>query len=150
MKSVLQDWVMTLGLRHQGVLLTAVRGCDTAPKNDPSKVLVRCYRAVILNPFCGSAKKAQTFIEAVDSTELLSRFLGFRKNCDHYPQHYVSHLMHAAEIVGFKHPDPATRACWTAFYVALCKGLHVNPETEFELDERLNADEVTFGARDRE
>lgn len=27
--SILQGWVMGLGLRHQGVLLTAVRGCDS-------------------------------------------------------------------------------------------------------------------------
>ena len=32
MNSVLQDWVMELPLREQGVLLTAVRGCDFEAK----------------------------------------------------------------------------------------------------------------------
>jgi flavin-dependent thymidylate synthase len=48
MNSVLQDWVMKLPRRHQGVLLASVRGCDTAPKDDPSKALARCYRGMIV------------------------------------------------------------------------------------------------------
>ena len=32
MQSVLQDWVMKLPLREQGTLMTAVRGCDSEPK----------------------------------------------------------------------------------------------------------------------
>jgi hypothetical protein len=150
MKSVLQDWVMNLGLRHQGTILTAIRGCDTAPKNDPSKMLVRCFRDVVLNPFVGDAAKAATFIERVSHEELLGRMYAYRKNLDHYPHHYVTHLMHAVEIVGYKHPDNATRNSWRSFYRALCHSLHINYETEEQLDARLNADEQTFAARDRD
>lgn len=149
MKSVLQDWVASLGLRHQGVLLTAVRGCDTAPKHDPSKMLSRAYRGTILNCHCGDAAKAQTFIEDVRGHDLFERFKAFRKNLDHYPHHYIAHVMHAAEIVGYKHPDEVTRLHWRQFYELLCLGFHVNPETEQQLDERLNADEDSFGAKDR-
>jgi hypothetical protein len=142
MKSVLQDWVMELGLRHQGVLLTAVRGCDTAPKDDASKQLARCLRAEFLNCHCGDPKKALTFIEDVEQDELERRMVAFLKNCDHYPQHYVSHLMHAAEIVGYK---SNRGGLWQWFYEKLCKGLHVNMETEQQLDARLCADEESFG-----
>jgi hypothetical protein len=146
-KSVLQAWVMSLGLRHQGTLLTAVRGCDTAPKNDHSKLFVRCLRAEILNAHCGDPEKAKTFIERTDGDELLRRFNFFRRNCDHYPHHYLMHLLHAIEIIGYK--GPAGRCgYWRAFYVQLCLGLHLTPETEYELDHRLNADEETFAARD--
>lgn len=148
MKSVLQDWVMELGLRHQGVLLTAVRGCDTAPKNDPSKLFTRCYREVVLNAHCGDSLKAATFIERVTERELIERFNSYRKNLDHYCHHYVMHLTHAIEIVAYKHPSKFTRELWGSFYRILCKGLYVNPETEEQLDERLNADEKTFVARD--
>jgi hypothetical protein len=141
MKSVLQDWVMELGLRHQGVMLCAVRGCDTAPKDDPSKMLTRCLRYAVLNCHCGDAAKAVSFIELVSKEELRARMIAFLKNCDHYPQHYVSHLMHAAEVVGYKRPSEA----WLWFYQKLCKGLHVSPETEPQLDARLTADETTFG-----
>ena len=147
MKSVLQDWVMELGLRHQGVLLTAVRGCDTAPKNDPSKLLVRCLRAAFLNPHCGEVRKAKTFIEDPGVEERLARFNDFRANLDHYPHHYVMHLTHAIEILGYKHHDPFERAFWKGCYVSLALGLHMTPETEAELDHRLNADEERFAQR---
>lgn len=147
--SVLKPWVMRLGLRHQGVLLTSVRGCDTAPKHDASKLLARDYRGEILKCHCGNASKAATFIEEPSHEELIKRFLDYRKNLDHYPHHYVMHLVHAAEIVGYYHPSVPRRELWNQFYRDLCRGLHVNPETKEELDARLNADEETFGERDR-
>jgi hypothetical protein len=145
MKSVLQDWVMELGLRHQGVMLCAVRGCDTAPKDDPSKLLCRCLRYAVLNCHCGDATKAVSFIELVSDDELHRRMVGFLKNCDHYPQHYVSHLMHAAEVIGYKHPDEWMRQRWIWFYCKLVSGLHLTPETESQLDARLLASEEHFG-----
>lgn len=140
---------MEMGLRHQGVILTAVRGCDTAPKDDASKLLTRCVRDMILNPHCGDARKAATFIEHVDDQTLVGRFDAFRKNLDHYSHHYVMHLTHAIEIIGYYHPHEFRRAMWHRFYRELCHGLHVRPESRGELDGRLNADEVTFAARDR-
>lgn len=150
MKSVLQDWVMELGLRHQGVLLSACRGCDTAPKNDSSKNITRAIRGVLLNAHSGDAKKAQTYIEHVETAELIQRFNLFRKNLDHYPHHYVMHFIHTCEIIGYKHHDAETRKVWTGFYLKFCDGLHMNPESESELDKRLNADEDTFGKKDKE
>lgn len=144
---ILQEWVCRLGLRHQGVLLTAVRGCDTAPKDDPGKMFVRCYRSAILRPHCGDPLKARTFIESVGPWELEKRFTAFRKDLDHYPHHYVMHLAHAIEVVGYKHPDPLVGEPWKFMYQRLCRGLHLNPETEWEMDERLDADEETFGDR---
>lgn len=145
MKSILQEWVTTLGLRHQGVLLTAVRGCDTAPKDDPSKLFTRCYRAMILNAHCGDPAKAQTFIQLVSPDAEKLRFEAFRKNLDHYPHHYVMHLIHAVQIVGYHHPENLVGARWTGYYRLLCRGLHVPMETERQLSERLDADEDTFG-----
>lgn len=150
MESVLQDWVMTLGLRHQGVLLTAVRGCDTAPKEDTSKDFTRAYRSIVLNAFCGDAKKSATFIEYVEPEAEIARFLAFRKNLDPYPHHFVMHFCHAIEIVGYKHPDAAVRERYLNYYRRFCRGLHVTPETEAELDERLGANEHVFGTRDKE
>lgn len=147
MRSILKDWVMELGLRHQGVLLTVIRGCDTAPKDDPSKLLTRCIRAVLLNTHCDDEKKAATFIQHVDADELHERFIAYRKNLDHYPHHYVMHVIHAIEIIGYKHPNPRVAGVWRAFYVRLCEGLHMPFETEDDLDARLNADEATFAAR---
>lgn len=159
MPSILKDWVQELGLRHQGTLLTIIRGCDTAPKNDPSKLFTRCVRDVLLNAHCGDAAKAATFIERVPTGMVFDRFDAFRKNCDHYPHHYVMHMIHAIGIIGYKMPDQvmwledidddsSAVQMWLHFYRKLCKGLHMNPETEEQLDERLEADELTFASRD--
>ena len=135
---------MGLGLRHQGVLLTAIRGCDTAPKDDPSKLFTRCYRNMVLNCHCGDPQKSVSFIEEVSTEKLYERFHAFRKNLDHYPHHYNMHLIHAIEIVGYKHPVFCHREIWKEFYFRLCRGLHVTPETEGMLDSRLNAEEEHF------
>lgn len=148
MPSILKTWVENLGLRQQGVLLTVIRGCDTAPKDDPSKLFTRCIRDVLLNAHCGDAKKAATFIQHVEPQELHSRFTAFRKNLDHYPHHYIAHVLHAIEIIGFLHPDENISMVWLGFYLTLCRGLHVRPETFEDMQERLNADEVTFAAMD--
>ncbi len=140
-RSVLQPWVERLSLRHQGVLMACVRGCDNVPKEDATKALARCLRAVTLVSF---DRNPSSFIENVGDTELRDRMMAVLKNHDHYPIHYIMHLMHGAEIVGYKHPDPHTRDCWRWFYTNLVRCLHLLPETEYDLDERLGACEAKF------
>ncbi len=141
MTSVLQPWVETLGLRHQGVLMACVRGCDSVPKEDATKALARCLRAVLLVSF---DPKPSSFIEHVDDQTLYQRMRAVLTNHDHYPVHYLLHLMHGAEIVGYKHPHEGTRNCWRWFYVNLARCFHLFPETEYDLDERLGACETKF------
>jgi hypothetical protein len=146
-QSILQEWVMELGLRHQGVLLGAIRGCDTVPKEDPAKHLVRCLRAEVLNAHCGDAAKAKTFMEGVTDAELRKRMDDFFKyGFDHYPNHYVIHFLHAAEILGYKHESIVRCGIWREFYLRFVKKLHLSPETEAQLDERLNKNEHEFFA----
>ncbi len=42
--NILKPWTEKLGLRHQGVLMAIIRGCDNAPKEDPAKSLARCIQ----------------------------------------------------------------------------------------------------------
>lgn len=56
---------------------------------------------------------------------------------DEVPHHFQLHLMHAAEIVGYKHPDAEIRAWWRGFYLRLAHDLHLWPETAEQLDSRL-------------
>lgn len=142
---IIQDWVTRLGMRHQGVLMASVRGCDTAPKDDPSKLFARCLRDAVLRPHCGDSGRAVSFIEAVDGPTLESRFTAFIKNCDHYPLHYVMHVIHAMEIVGYKHPDREIGDRWLNFYIRAVDRLHLVREGEQTMDLRLNADGETFG-----
>lgn len=143
MQSVLQGWVMELGLRHQGVICSVSRGCDTAPKDDASKLLVRAIRGLIFNSY---DPNPSSFIDRPPIGEIHDRCVAFLKDCDHYPQHYVSHLMHAVEIIGYHHPLHEIQSEFAAFYFSLCKGLHVHPERKKELDARLLAGEQEFAA----
>lgn len=147
MPSVLQPWVESLGLRHQGVLMSCIRGCDSVPKEDATKLLARCLRAVVLVSF---DDKPSSFIEIVDDEELQRRMTAVLRDHDHYHIHYLLHLMHGAEIIGYKHPDQHTARTWRLFYIKLAHCFHLFPETEFDMDERLTAKEEAFAARAKE
>ena len=47
-KPVTQDWVNSISLMQQTVLLSAIRGCDGISKRHKSKALVKWYRRCIL------------------------------------------------------------------------------------------------------
>lgn len=142
---ILQEWVAKLGLRHQGVLLAAVRGCDTEPKESAAKELTRSLRGEILNTHCADPEKAKSFIEFTDVKSLTHRMQAVIRDHDNLPHHYVMHLVHAAEILG-NHGPFDRQVYWWYFYREMCRKMHVNPETKQELDERLNASEEDFFA----
>lgn len=144
--SVVKSWVSDIGLRHQGVLLTAVRGCDTVAKDDPVKTLARAYRERILNCHCRDSRKSASFIERLTDVRLIDVMNSVIGSHDHLPHHYIMHLIHASEIIGYKDREDSQFAMWLDFYLRMCRKLHMTAETEDELDVRLNADEVNFGA----
>ncbi len=146
MSSILQDWVQELGLRHQGVLLTAVRGPDGTSKENAAKALTRCYRAAILVAHCGDPLKSKSFIEKVKDAELMARLSAVQKDHDALPHHWLLHLIHATEILGYKMPDEIERSLWRAFYLAMCRKFHMAPESAPDMDARLNADEMMFAS----
>jgi len=146
MSGIMQEWTHKLGLRQQGVLVAVVRGCDTAPKEAPIKVMARLIRGVLLNPHCGDVKRSTTFIMPWDDSLWSSVSLAVSKDHDCLPHHYIMHLVHAVEIIGYTHPYPHMREHFKGFYLLMCRKLHVNPETEEEMNQRLNADELTFAA----
>lgn len=147
MKSVLQDWVMCMGLRQQGSLLSAIRGCDTVPKYHITKQLVRAIRADALNGFSSNPK---TFIVYCDYSELIDIIPHFLDGMDELPSHYLSHLMHGIEILAFYHPKQERRDIWHMYYLRICKRWHVNPETKEQLEIRLNAPEDIFATQEDE
>jgi hypothetical protein len=144
-KSILQPWVEELPLRMQGVLMSAVRGCDTAPRHDTSKILQRIYRSEILECSCGDPQKSVSYILPADVPTTVRRMNEFLEDCDHYPVHFVLHVVHAAEILGYYHPDHVRRDMWNGFYAQACKKFHVKPEQQNELRDRLTAPEEEFG-----
>jgi hypothetical protein len=61
----------------------------------------------------------------------------YLRELDAIPHHFQLHLLHAAEIVGYKHPDQRIRRWWLQTYTRLVHDMHLWPETEEELDRRL-------------
>jgi len=147
MHSVIKAWVFNLPYRMQSVLMSALRGCDTARKDDPSKFITRALRPLVLN----NADPSNTFMvgDGIPEDKHSKQFLW---DIDCYPMHFVMHTAHAAEIIGYKYNGEldqriatgpqmgravSTRIWWGDFYRNVMKGLHVNPETEEQLDVRL-------------
>ncbi|WP_267433826.1 hypothetical protein [Sphingomonas sp. GM_Shp_1] len=151
--TVLQDWVSSLSFMQQTVLLTAVRGPDGVPKYGPTKMLLRWYRRCILlsamdqavlttpyafgggsftGPSYGPTNHAHDWESEMDVT--VGQYL---RELDAIPHHFQLHLLHAVEIVGYKHPVERIRNWWRLTYVRLVHDMHLWPETEEQLDRRL-------------
>jgi hypothetical protein len=155
MSSVLQPWVNGLTMMQQTVLLTAVRGPDGVPKYGPTKMLLRWYRRCVLfsamdrevlntpyehggGSFTGPSLSA---LFGSDWHEPMAELVGaYLRELDAIPHHFQLHLLHAVEIVGYKHPDPDIRHFWAVTYERLVHDMHLWPETEEQLDRRLGDD----------
>ncbi len=164
---VTQEWTHQLTCMQQTVLLTAVRGPDGVAKYHPSKFMLRWYRRCVLlgaldhnvfeNPFdprggsftgpsfddpAGLCMHARPGNEKpgwhIPMQEVFDRYL---QSLDELPHHFQLHFMHAAEIVGYKHPDPLIRSWWHYVYRELANDMHLNIESEDDLDYRLGDSE---------
>lgn len=152
MKSVTQEWTHSLSMMQQTVLLTSVRGPDGIAKYGAVKMLLRWFRRctlisaldgeVLTSPwdsrggsFTGpslSGIPKEEWEQEMD--KIVDEYL---QTTDALPHHFQLHLLHAAEIVGYKHPDVRIRAWWCRLYRRLVNAFHLHPETELEMDQRL-------------
>lgn len=144
--SVLQEWVQNLTMMQQSVLISAVRAPDGIRKSHPVKTLMRWYRRCVLlsamdrrvltSPY---EEGGGSFTGPLDKTNgTIEQFCGiFLTHIDELPHHFVLHLMHAGQILGYKHPDEWTRKYWATFYYMVVKHFHLSPESEEKMDRRL-------------
>lgn len=137
---------MQLGLRHQGVLLTGLRGCDGAIKEDCTKPILREMRGLILVPFdIRELNYDRGFMTGFPSQTAATAFDSLLRAIDHYPTHFIFHLIHAIEVIGFNHPSILVCDSYTLRYRKLVRSLHLNPETYSQCNERLNEDRIAQG-----
>lgn len=145
MPSVLQSWVEELSFMQQSVLLTAVRGADGLNKYHPSKYVLRWFRRCIMfsafdkvvldSPY---DKRGGNFTGPIDPYESLDDLAkDYFAHIDEIPHHFHLHVVHAAEILGYKHPHAAVRGWWHYFYSQAAKDMHLRVESENEMDYRL-------------
>lgn len=141
---IVQDWVLRLPGRAQGGLIVATRGCDLTPKfplDGVERVLVSRIRGMVMNHVDPREIDAEPgcFMTTGGAPKFKVSALG------HYPNHWVMHVMHAVEIIGYLHPDSAVAFDWLCLYKDFCHSLHVNPETKEEMLDRLCEDRIKKG-----
>lgn len=137
-ESVVKEWVSDLPFTQQALLMLSLRGPDGVPKHSPAKYLLYYIRDVVLHaayPYDGEFEKCG-FMRA-DYENFRDAVNAFFDDLDQYPMHFIMHLIHAAEVVGYAHPDEEIRNHWFTFYCYGCKCLHMTPETQYDLYERL-------------
>ena len=137
-QSVIKDWVLDLPFTQQALLMLSLRGADGMPKFNAAKEIVHYLRGVVLHPaYANYNGKPEGFMRGdYDNWERIVKALFI--DIDSYPMHFLMHLFHAAEVVGYNHPDEEISVCWLSFYFYACQNLHINPETKEQLDERLS------------
>lgn len=136
-KSVVRPWVAGYCTwKQQTVLFSALRGCDGRPKKDPSNVFKKRMRdAVLFNADASTGFLSEgSFLDEESRQEIRDFFTGC---LDSYPMHFILHLLHAAEIVGYKIPYRETAAYWRYFYTVGVQAMHLNEESERQMDDRL-------------
>lgn len=146
--SVLQDWVMEIPLREQGTLLTAVRGCDLEPKiwystgvaDSPGRRLTAFVRWCFMNP--ADPREVDipgAFFQSQPPNPFKASEFG------HLPQHWYSHIMHALEVIAYRHPNEDIADETFRLYRAMVRNLHLDIETFDEFKERLSEDRISSG-----
>lgn len=137
-ESVLHDWVTELPFTQQALLMLSMRGPDGLPKNTAAKWLLYYMRDAICKPayeYDGLFYPSGFMRHDYDNfTEVAQAFF---ESVDEYPLHFILHLIHAAEVVGYSHPDEKIRNHWFDFYCYACESFHMHPETRTELFQRL-------------
>lgn len=142
-KSVLQDWVMELPLRMQGTLLTGIRGCDLTPKyplDSMERRLVGYLRFCTMNP----ADPREVDVEpgcffVSDPGVIKPSALG------HYPWHWLSHVVHCLEVIGFMHSERKTRERAMWLYTSFVNSFHMETESYERFVERMIEDRIQNG-----
>jgi len=144
MPTLLQPWVNDLTYMQQGVLVSAVRAPDGLRKEHPIKLLMRWYRrsilvmafekTIYLDP---SELGGGSFTGPVPASDFRTIRENYLRHVDEMSHHFQLHMMHAAEILGYKHTHLSTRQWWSEFYLAIVCDAHLRPETEHDMDIRL-------------
>lgn len=137
-ESVLRDWVTELTFQMQALLLTAMRGPDAMQKENTAKCIIRYLRGTVIKP-------VGNWTGFNDNSFMWGEYDLFHQYCrallndhDAYPHHFLMHLIHSAEVIGYLHHDSCIRSKWITFYYWCCDEFHMSVETRQDMEERLN------------
>jgi len=138
MSSSLKRWFNDLQWMQQGVLISCIRNCDGILSEGPAKVLVRGIRSACIK---SAMTKGSFNARRPNPENLMNACVSFvDDHIDHCPIHFVAHLMHASEVIGYTHPDKNIAAIWENIYKTIVNELHLNVETREHFSDRLKDD----------
>jgi len=133
--SVLKGWLNDLTWKQQTVLLCALRGTDIGGSKFV-KTATRWIRKTVLN----NASPNKTFMKECEFPRI-REFIEDNPLCfDMLPVHFFGHLLHAFEVIGYKHPDNKVNQVALDAYMDMCDYLHINPESKGVMEFRLSDD----------
>lgn len=145
MTSVLREWVMALPLREQGALIVATRGCDLAPKfplDSPERRMTAAIRYAVCVPADVREVDAAPGCFMLSTPPMDVKIAMF----EHYPLHWCLHIVHACQIIGYRHPDQTgVGASWRELYTRFVFAMHLHTESPIEMYERLSEDRIAKG-----
>jgi hypothetical protein len=137
MSCVVKTWIQErCSWKEQTVLLCALRGPD-AGGTPELKAWTRWLRNIILE----NAAPKKTFMREDWCPSFYKIAEDKPLALDMLPVHYLTHLMHAFQVVWVRHPLTKEALVARAQYEALVAFLHLEPELEDEMICRLS-DEV--------
>ncbi len=152
--NVLQPWTERLTWMQQSVLISAIRAPDGLYKGHPAKLIWRWLRRCILFSSFGhtildtpNESGGGSFTGPVEDID--HAITDYFRHVDEVPHHAHLHFMHAAEIIGYKHPNPIKRSWWHQVYLEAVNDMHLRPETEKEMDRRLSDNETQWRKTER-
>ncbi len=125
---VLKDWMSELPWKQQSVILSSLRGPDLS-RPVAVKKLNRWLRSITQN----NADSSTEYMKEI----VLPDIEDLKEEVGYCTMHYFTHLIHALEIIGYKHPDKSIRDIGEKYYLGLVDFAHLSPETKEQLDKRL-------------
>ncbi len=149
-ESVFHPWVHSLTFQMQALLTTAMRGPDNSRKHNPAKAIIRYLRGCVLKP-AGNWRGQNDNDFMWGDYKIFTQWSGqFWEDHDEYPHHFLMHLIHCAQVVGYHHPDNEISRHWKAFYYLACHSFHMCPEKKEDMDKRLDDFGCGYKPRKRE
>lgn len=149
MQSILQPWVMELPLREQGTLMTAVRGCDFEAKTWDSTGVAYSpgRRLTAFIRFCFMVPADPREVGLCEGAFMMPEPPNPFKPSEfgHLPQHWYSHVMHACEIIAYRHPIQDISLTAYGLYASMVNNMHLNIETFEQMEMRLSEDRLKSG-----
>jgi hypothetical protein len=134
--SVVRPWVTTCTWKEQTVLFCALRGPDS--NGSPElKAWTRWIRSIVLQ----NAAPKKTFMRREEAWSIGELAEQKPLVFDMLPVHFLTHFMHAVQVIGCRHPDSDVTTVALIAYGELCEYLHVRPELMQQMTARLQ-DEV--------